>query len=904
MRFLELRIRNFLSFRDEQVIDLRDGGLICVTGVNHDSKAADSNGCLSGDTLIDGPRDLIRYPKGVPIKDLVGTRPWVYCWVDGRITIRRASEVWLTEKNAPVVRVRLSKYATNKGGGNGGKWLPPQELVGTADHLVLLADGVTWRALGDLVPGDRVCSLYRRQSGGWRTLIHWTGQTALSEQQFVCSILYGPRPDGCQVHHLNENSFDHSVDNVEWKNKTEHLSDHTRERNLRRELGWQKHGKHPKGFLGKNHTTDTRRRISETLKRSRFPNNHTVLSVEDADKTDVYDMHVPGANNFVANGVVVHNSGKSSLVEALLWCLWGTTLRKLKADEVIHQASASDCLVSTKLEDESGQIYEITRTRRDSSSRKTTDLTITIDGKSVTLGVNADTQVLVTAILGMDADTFTQSVLLSTGTRSFCDMTDAEQKGVLDDILQLDHLTAARKTVRTQISKKQHELASVTSRIETLEQQKNVHESQAIAAQQRRDDYALSQRRKRYQLEGERTLVFLKMEALCRAHPYTEARQALDKAEEDYHDAECQNQELSKTLNVRANEGMQERRLLDEKLKRLDDRRRQVEQDTHQMNGLAGAPCPTCKQMVSPDVADSYLALWDKKRNKIDDLADKIVALFRSSEDRENKDVVELSAKLVDHKEALQRAIDQCSLMRDQLVRAKTALESLPDLEEDADRISRYIRAVRGEENPHDAIITVARANVILAQKEIAVERYRQRSLDLEIQHLVFWDQGFGNQGIRSYLLDSVTPFLTERAQRYADIMSGGDLSIRFDAQTQLKGGKWKDQLNVEVKNSQGADVYRGNSSGEKRRSDIAVGWALGDLAATRAHKPIRFKGLDEPFESLDETGEDAVIKLLYAVLSDYETVLCMTHSNHLRSQFPKEICVIKENGFSRIQSP
>ena len=29
-------------------------------------------GCITGDSLIDTPRDLIKYPKGIPIKELVG----------------------------------------------------------------------------------------------------------------------------------------------------------------------------------------------------------------------------------------------------------------------------------------------------------------------------------------------------------------------------------------------------------------------------------------------------------------------------------------------------------------------------------------------------------------------------------------------------------------------------------------------------------------------------------------------------------------------------------------------------------------------------------------------------------------------------------------------------------------
>ena len=43
--------------------------------------------------------------------------------------------------------------------------------------------------------------------------------------------------------------------------------------------------------------------------------NHRVLSVEPAGHQDVYDIEVPEHHNFVANGVVVHNSGKTTVVE-------------------------------------------------------------------------------------------------------------------------------------------------------------------------------------------------------------------------------------------------------------------------------------------------------------------------------------------------------------------------------------------------------------------------------------------------------------------------------------------------------------------------------------------------------------------------------------------------------------
>lgn len=325
--------------------------------------------CLDGDTLIDGPRDLRKHPQGIPIRELVGQTPWVYAWKDGSIVIRKASRVWLSKRAVPTLRVRLSA-----GRGFSSKaYLPPLELVGTADHPVLLSDGVTWKNLGDLQPGDRVCSLYRSKNGE-RSRIRWTGQSErVREHVFVAEQVYGLRPDGCDCHHKNERKDDQSPDNLQWKLESEHHSDHGRGRSKsdyarqrtrevwagrhhtessRKKMSESHTGKTlsdetkarmsaatkgktqseeliakrrasmarfyanggKSGMFGKTASPETRSKRSatmkETLARKRGllePVNHMVISIEEAGIRDVFDMTVPDAECFVANGVVVHN---------------------------------------------------------------------------------------------------------------------------------------------------------------------------------------------------------------------------------------------------------------------------------------------------------------------------------------------------------------------------------------------------------------------------------------------------------------------------------------------------------------------------------------------------------------------------------------------------------------------
>jgi intein/homing endonuclease len=319
--------------------------------------------CLAASTLIDCPRDLKKYPLGIPISELVGTRPWVYAWRDGRIVVRRASRVWRSKRNVETVRVRLR---TGRGY-HGGQFRPPLEIVGTPDHPILLADGKTWKNLGDLKAGDRLCSMYRSKNGR-RSRITWTGlRDRVREHAFVAEEVYGPRPDGSESHHLDENQMNQSVENLEWKDKSLHASEHNmgrkmpRESVLRRAEAYRgyRHTDEAKGkmrrahtgkvmseeakaklsaatkgrrqspelvekrrqamlrfyanggrsgMFGKKDSEETRRKKSESGRAARRAANHVVVSVEPWLCQDVYDMTVPDADSFVANGVVVHNS--------------------------------------------------------------------------------------------------------------------------------------------------------------------------------------------------------------------------------------------------------------------------------------------------------------------------------------------------------------------------------------------------------------------------------------------------------------------------------------------------------------------------------------------------------------------------------------------------------------------
>lgn len=104
---------------------------------NGEFEFAGVNPCLVGDTLI----QTIEGDK--PIKDLVGTQPYVYCMNDaGKLIIKQASKVWKTRENAELVEIDFNR----------GK------LICTPDHKIFTRNR-GWVKAVDLQPKDKLNGL-------------------------------------------------------------------------------------------------------------------------------------------------------------------------------------------------------------------------------------------------------------------------------------------------------------------------------------------------------------------------------------------------------------------------------------------------------------------------------------------------------------------------------------------------------------------------------------------------------------------------------------------------------------------------------------------------------------------------------------------------------------------------
>ncbi len=157
--------------------------------------------------------------------------------------------------------------------------------------------------------------------------------------------------------------------------------------------------------------------------------------------------------------------GKSALLDAMTWALWGKARAK-RDDELIHLGESEMEVEFTF--DLGGSVYRVLR-KRDSTKRGTTllDLQVQVpdergEFRSIAeQGVRA-TQEAIIRLLRMDYETFTNSAFLLQGKAdAFTTRTPAERKQVLADILGLSLYDEYEQRAKEKAREKDREVAEL-----------------------------------------------------------------------------------------------------------------------------------------------------------------------------------------------------------------------------------------------------------------------------------------------------------------------------------------------------------------------------------------------------------------------------------------------------------
>ena len=315
---------------------------------NYDSMVllSSEKGCITDDSLIEMPRDLTKYPKGIPVKELIGKKNFLvysYNVKTNKIELKKAQSCEFA-KYDDVYELEL---------------IDGRKLCATSDHPVLLTDG-TYCQIKDLIWNkkenkynfqrnekyirtSRIRMFNRKKVTKHNNYINYNynqnnNSKAILEHRFIAKSL--GNINGKIVHHIDGNHLNNSVDNLEIISQQEHIKRHSILIDGRLiHPGWGNGNNKGKKFNmnREKYKIGTKERSAHLSLVSHFrfntySSNRTICrtksggiikSITYIGKKNVYDIvGVEDNRNFIANGFVVSNTGKSSaaIMLAREWC--------------------------------------------------------------------------------------------------------------------------------------------------------------------------------------------------------------------------------------------------------------------------------------------------------------------------------------------------------------------------------------------------------------------------------------------------------------------------------------------------------------------------------------------------------------------------------------------------------
>lgn len=606
-----------------------------------------------------------------------------------------------------------------------------------------------------------------------------------------------------------------------------------------------------------------------------------------------------------------NGSGKSTILKALTWNLYGSTIDGERGDGVIKDG-ATEAAVSVLVKDE-GNIYTILRTRKKGAP----SLGLFNRGEKVDIP-KKELQEKINKMIGLDYTAFRNTVLYGQNDASrFADprTKDSERKDVLHKILGLsllkqchEEVRRRRKETRGKLAKLENEISSCRARL----QEQNIPEL--------REKMNRYEDEREYKLKGIIEAAKEVSERIEKEKSHVVNKKVVDKIEP----AKEKIAELKASLEQYNEEKAVEKV---ERLKRkARDANLKVEESRIKTSSLVGelkvfeeqasmldtTNCPVCnspldKGEARKHVGDLLIKISELKRglkeSKKDISGSKAAAekLERSKEKAEK--VVRV---LKNMKESILQAERNLSLLKqEKLERENKEISSRKKVDELKNKLVELERrkaVLKDEENPYVELLKKALKKAKLYNAQLKDLKKKQKKVYRELSNLEFWFHGFSNRGLPSFMLDGVMPVLSDRTNHYLETLADGDIKVWFSTQKEKKAskGEYRDEIELSWE-IEGVTGYP-PSGGQLKKIEIATDLALMDLAASNGGRAPDILALDEILDGLDDQGVQRVLLLLQELRKRRGSIFVISHDERMSEIFERTIVVKKKNGVSTLK--
>jgi DNA repair exonuclease SbcCD ATPase subunit len=602
-----------------------------------------------------------------------------------------------------------------------------------------------------------------------------------------------------------------------------------------------------------------------------------------------------------------NGAGKSSLVDAVCWGLFGETARGVAANEVIRQG-AKKALVRVLLVDEDGTVYLVER------ERTKTKMTLSL-GKSrtpgapppyddLTGGTLALTQAALNKILGCGPEVFRSAVYL--GQDAMPDLpalTDKKLKELIEEAAGVGILEAAYAKARERCltAERGKERAELLAKAATERLGRAVDEIGRLEIADKGWGTVRSSRTDMHWLEAERLTT--EMSSLTALPAFSLKSASVDVAlagVEVKLAGFAAEQARERELLVQQGKADRGLAAVTEAFRRAMAELKDAELEATRLEGRVGEPCDACGHPLDAHALAHALAGARAKLAARQAEGRKIGAALRETqaEARAAGEALAAHRSTMGDPSTLQA---HAGKLREALRQSEEIRRKHAQTCEARDRALDAMRSAEAEPNPYTQMLEDKRRERESAGRESEHADSSLRTAVEEWQRLQSVVKVFGPAGVRAHVLDQVTPYLNDRTAAYLDALSDATLKASWVTLTKDAKGNLKERFCIEVTHPAG-EGFAALSGGEKRKVRIACALALQDLVASRATKPMRLWVADEIDDALDTAGLERLMGVLQSKAKERGTVLVISHRD-LRDWIPDVWTLTKKAGVSELEA-
>ena len=553
---------------------------------------------------------------------------------------------------------------------------------------------------------------------------------------------------------------------------------------------------------------------------------------------------VLGSNLDLGSNESRNGTGKTTIINALSYGLFGVPLTSIKKDNLINKTNSKGMMVAVEFEKD-GHFYKIERGRKPNIFKFIVDAHETDNGTTDEMqGEGRNTQAEINKILGINSTLFKHIIALNTYTEPFLALRAHEQREMIELILGVTQLSEKAEVLKESIKEVKSNIKEEEFRVKA-QQEANAKIEKTIADLERRTTVWQKNWKKEV---DELTLGIERLSKIDIEHELKQ-HELLD--------------EFNEWINAKT-QCKKELSLAEKALKHADNVRTSILNDLEQ---LKNKNCPLCKQDLH---TDGHETLIKQKEKQLEDAQTQI-----DKAQSEHDAATAANTVIGHHKE-------KPSVSYSNIQHAHDHKNSLKNLKE-------KLETKQKEEDPYADQIKSLKET---AWTDVSFDKLNELTDDLTHREFLKDMLTKPDSYIRKLIVEQNLKYLNNKLQKYLL-----DLGLPHSV-------KFLNDLTVEI-TELGRDLDFDNlSRGERNRLILGLSWSFRDVFENLNH-PINLLCIDELIDSgMDTMGVEASMSVLKKMARERnKNVFLVSHKDELQSRVTDILQVTKENGFTTYET-